>query len=223
MELNLDWQRCTSAVWPEVGYELRPLRVWAFQELLAFWEAQAPPPSAEATPTDAAPDAARPRPGAPTLAATARLMDVARRIFPEHVRGLSGLQVRGEAGTALVAVADLCEETALLPLAAEIVARLIGISTLDEGAEKTEAGGPPLGAGPAGADRAAGAGPPAPPLAAALPAQPPSRRRWLAAPGLAGRRTPAGAVLAAGAGPARHRGRAGRRRGRPPPRGSVSV
>ncbi|HKI97174.1 MAG TPA: hypothetical protein VKB51_01745 [bacterium] len=139
MELNLDWQRRRSAVWPEVGYELRPLRVWAFQELLAFWEAQASAPYAEApveASADAPPDAARPRPGAPTLAATARLMDVARRIFPEHVRGLSGLQVRGEAGTALVAVADLCEETALLPLAAEIVARLIGISTLDEGAEK---------------------------------------------------------------------------------------
>jgi hypothetical protein len=63
-------------------------------------------------------------------------MEVARRIFPEHVRGLSGLQVRSEAGTAPAAVAELCEEAALLPLAAEMLAGLVEISTLDAGAEK---------------------------------------------------------------------------------------
>jgi hypothetical protein len=140
MELNLDWQRRTSALWPEVSYELRPLRVWAFQELLACWEAQANdvPPAAQPAP-DGAPGARgaqpAPRPGA-SLAATARLMEAARRIFPEHVRGLSGLRLRGEAGSAPAAPADLCEEAALLPLAAEIVAGLVEISALGEGAEK---------------------------------------------------------------------------------------
>jgi len=65
-----------------------------------------------------------------------KLMEVARRIFPEHVRALAGLHVRGEGGTAALAVSDLCEETALLPLAAEIVAGLVAISALDGAAEK---------------------------------------------------------------------------------------
>ena len=124
MELNLDWRRRTSALWPDVSYEMRPLRVWAFQELLACREAQG------------GDEAAPPRPGGPSLAASTRLMEVARRIFPEHVRGLSGLQVRSEAGTAPAAVAELCEEAALLPLAAEMLAGLVEISTLDAGAEK---------------------------------------------------------------------------------------
>ena len=135
MELNLDWRRRQSALWPEVSYELRPLRVWAFQELLAFWEAKGAAAVVAGAPEGAEPPPARPAPTA-SLAATTRLMEVARRILPEHVRGLAGLQVRTEAGAAGVTVAELCEETALLPLAAEIVAGLVEISALGEGAEK---------------------------------------------------------------------------------------
>jgi hypothetical protein len=167
MELNLDWQRRQSALWPEVSYELRPLRVWAFQELLAFWEAapggasgatrphppNAPAPHAGQGGVSAADaDGLNPSllsgegssgasrageesratvPGARSLAATAGLMAVARRILPEHVRDLRGLTARTEAGSGPVAVADLCEEALLLPLAAELVARLIERSTLD--------------------------------------------------------------------------------------------
>jgi hypothetical protein len=149
MELNLDWRRRQSALWPEVSYELRPLRVWAFQELLAFWEGEAlrgGPHRAEGGPHRAEGesvgdgDAPADGPGAPraTLAATARLMDVARRILPDHVRGLSGLRVRaGSAAEAAVPTLEaLCEEAALLPLAAELVAALVELSTLDAGAEK---------------------------------------------------------------------------------------
>jgi hypothetical protein len=142
MELNLDWRRRQSALWPEVSYELRPLRVWAFQELLAFWEGEAlrgGPHRAEGESVGDG-DAPADGPGAPraTLAATARLMDVARRILPDHVRGLSGLRVRaGSAAEAAVPTLEaLCEEAALLPLAAELVAALVELSTLDAGAEK---------------------------------------------------------------------------------------
>jgi len=131
MELNLDWRRCRSALWPDVSYEIRPLRVWAFQELATFWEAQGAGRAAAAAVEGGGSGGA-----APGLAATARLMEVARRIFPEHVRALAGLHVRGEGGTAAPAVSDLCEETALLPLAAEIVAGLVAISALDGAAEK---------------------------------------------------------------------------------------
>jgi hypothetical protein len=134
MELNLDWRRRQSALWPEVSYEIRPLRVWAFQELATFWEAQGAGRAAAAAADPGGAGGAGSSP--PSLSATARLMEVARRIFPEHVRGLSGLQVRGEGGSAALAVSDLCEETALLPLAAEIVAGLVAISALDGAAEK---------------------------------------------------------------------------------------
>jgi len=147
MELNLDWRQRQSALWPEVSYELRPLRVWAFQELLAFWEGEGErskalrggPHRAEGESVGDG-DAPADGPGAPraTLAATARLMDVARRILPDHVRGLSGLRVRaGSAAEAAVPTLEaLCEEAALLPLAAELVAALVELSTLDAGAEK---------------------------------------------------------------------------------------
>ena len=135
MELNLDWRQRQSALWPEVSYELRPLRVWAFQELLAFWEGEG-----ERTAGQAAEGVHGERAGAQaaSLAATARLMDVARRILPDHVRGLSGLRVRaGSAAEAAVPPLEaLCEEAALLPLAAELVAALVELSTLDAGAEK---------------------------------------------------------------------------------------
>jgi hypothetical protein len=135
MELNLDWRRRQSALWPEVSYELRPLRVWAFQELLAFWEGEALRGRPHRAEGESVGDGDAPR---ATLAATARLMDVARRILPDHVRGLSGLRVRaGSAAEAAVPTLEaLCEEAALLPLAAELVAALVALSTLDAGAEK---------------------------------------------------------------------------------------
>lgn len=137
MELNLDWQRRTSALWPQVGYEIRPLRVWAFQELIAFWEAEAQRRAVhEDRADDAGATAGAAPPRAPSLAASTRLMAVAQRILPDHVRGLEGLQLRCEGATAPATVAQLCEEAALLPLAAEIVAALVEISALGADAEK---------------------------------------------------------------------------------------
>lgn len=124
MELNLDWRRETSAVWPEVGYELRPLKVWAFQELLDYWE-QHNRKGAEAD-------------SPPSVSAVdgVKLMDVARRIFPDHVRALEGLQILREGQTGAATVEVLCEETQLLPLAGEIISRLVAISEIGIADEK---------------------------------------------------------------------------------------
>lgn len=130
MDLNLDWRRRQSAVWPQVSYELRPLRVWAFQELLACWA------DAEGSPASGGEGGAQDAGRAAGLVRTARLMDVARRILPDHVRGLEGLRVRGEGGPAEPSMEALCEEALLMPLAAELVERLVEISALEPGAEK---------------------------------------------------------------------------------------
>lgn len=128
MELNLDWRRCTATVWPEVSYEVRPLRVWAFQELMACWEAEAEDDAAEHASGDAA--------GALQPDRSARLMAVARRVLPEHVRDVRGLTLRREGRSEPASAEALCEEAALLPLAGEVLARLIEISEVDGAAEK---------------------------------------------------------------------------------------
>lgn len=124
MDINLDWRREASALWPEVSYEIRPLKVWAFQELLGFWE-QHGRPEVE--------DDATPRTGA---AEGVLLVDVAKRIFPEHVRALQGVSLVQEGQSRPVPVEALCEETSLLKLAAEIVSRLIAISEISRDEEK---------------------------------------------------------------------------------------
>ena len=123
MELDLDWRRESSAQWPDVSYELRPLKVWAFQELLAYWEGDGAGPSGEAE-------------GKATASASVRLMEVARRIFPEHVRGLSGLTIVQGGERKPAGVNTLCEETQTLPLAGEIISRLVAISEVGASAEK---------------------------------------------------------------------------------------
>ncbi len=123
MELNLDWRRETSTVWPEVSYELRPLRVWAFHELLAYWQScgvDAPAGSAVRL----------------TPAQGLGLMSVARRIFPEHVRGLEGVVLVQGGERTPAPLEALCEEAALLPLAGELVSRLVALSEIPPAAEK---------------------------------------------------------------------------------------
>jgi len=119
MQIDLDWRRERSALWPEVSYEIRPLRVWAFQELMAYWERQAAP-GTEGT-------------GAADGLA---LLAVARRIFPDHVRDVQGLTLTREGETAPATPEALCEEAPLAPLAGEIVARLVAASEIGDDAEK---------------------------------------------------------------------------------------
>lgn len=124
MELNLDWRREASPRHPGVAYEIRPLRVWAFQELMALWDDGGAPPAGEEGTRALSP------------AAGLRWMPVAERIFAEHVRGLEGVTVV-EGGQRRPATAeDLCREAGLLELAGEILQRLVAVSELGPGDEK---------------------------------------------------------------------------------------
>jgi hypothetical protein len=132
MEFNLDWQPHTSALWPEVTYELRPLKVWAFQALLDCWDGAQGWGGAGGA-GGAGPVERAPRPAA---AGSARLMEAAERVFPEHVRNLAGLTVRAEGRVEPAGLEHLSRETLLLPLAGEIIARLLSLSEVGEAAEK---------------------------------------------------------------------------------------
>ncbi|MDH4120427.1 MAG: hypothetical protein OEV94_01805 [Deltaproteobacteria bacterium] len=120
MELNLDWQTHTSSLWPEVRYDIRPLRVWAFQELLRFWE----------THTAAHPDQPL------TSAETMGLMAVARRVLPDHLQNLTGITLLQAGSRQPASIESLCEETALAELTGEIITRLVALSAVRPEQEK---------------------------------------------------------------------------------------
>ena len=124
MELNLDWRLESSGRLAGVSYEIRPLKVWAYQELMAFWEARP-------RETRDGQEVAR-----VSAAESLKLMEVARRIFPDHVRNLSGIALRRDGASAPAAPQDLCEEAPLLELAGEVLGRLVAISELTPGDEK---------------------------------------------------------------------------------------
>ncbi|MDH4225124.1 MAG: hypothetical protein OEW12_05715 [Deltaproteobacteria bacterium] len=127
MELNLDWRHEESALWPGVTYQLRPLRVWAFQELMAFWESR-PQPEARGD----GPPAARRLGAADTL----EFMAVAGKVLPPHVRQLQGLILIRDGEKHPATVESLCEETPLTDLAGEILSRLITLSEIRPEREK---------------------------------------------------------------------------------------
>lgn len=97
--------------------------MWAFHELLAYWQSCG---------VDA-------RDGAVVRLTPAQglgLMAVARRIFPEHVRALEGV-VLVQGGERVPAPLEaLCEEAALIPLAGEMISRLVARSEIPPAAEK---------------------------------------------------------------------------------------
>lgn len=123
MDFNLDWQGRTSRHWPEISYEIRPLRVWAFLELMAFWEAR----GEQAQPADTARLSA---------ADSLRLMQVAERILPEHVRHLRGVRAQRDGQAQALEPQDLCTEGLFLPLVGEMIAELVALSEVDAAAEK---------------------------------------------------------------------------------------
>lgn len=124
MELNLEWRAWQSDTWPEVACELRPLKVWAFQEVLEAWEGQRQPSATEGEKPLPAPIKGTP------------LMTVARRILPEHARNLQGVTVRLDGQSRPATLEQLCEETALMPVAGEILSRLVAISEITEAEQK---------------------------------------------------------------------------------------
>lgn len=124
MEIDLDWRAWNSDTWPEVVCELRPLKVWAFQELLEAWEGQRQTLEKEGEPP------------LPSSATNTSLMAVARRILPEHARNLRGVTVRLDGQSQPATLEQLCEETALMPVAGEILFRLVSISEVTEAEQK---------------------------------------------------------------------------------------
>ncbi len=124
MELNLDWREQRSALGGEIGYEIRPLKVWAFQELMAFWEGRRQESQDGKSVVQVSP------------AESLKLMEIARRIFPSHVRNLSGVDVKAEGDLRPATLEDLCEESLLIELAGEILGRLVAISDLKADDEK---------------------------------------------------------------------------------------
>ena len=124
MELHLDWRQMDSAVMPGVRYELRPLRVWAFQELMAFWEQREGAKAAPEAPADL------------RFSEALALLAVARRVFPQHVQKLEGLVLLKEGQRIPAGVEQLCEEMPLVELAGEILNRLVQLSTLTPNGEK---------------------------------------------------------------------------------------
>ena len=124
MHVNLEWRQERSQLGREISYELRPLRVWAFQELMAFWEEHA----------RTAEEGGQAR--RLSAADGMKLMTVARRIFPDHVRNLQGVTLADGGASTPAPIEALCEEAPLLPLAGEIVARLVAISEVGAGEEK---------------------------------------------------------------------------------------
>jgi len=121
MELNLDWRREQSARMAGVSYEIRPLKVWAYQELMAFWEGR-PRESRDGQVVAHV-----------SAAESLKLIDVARRIFPEHVRHLSGVALRRDGAAHPATLEDLCAESPLIELAGEVLGRLVSISDLGPG------------------------------------------------------------------------------------------
>jgi hypothetical protein len=63
-------------------------------------------------------------------------MAVARRILPEHVRALEGVLLVQGGERAPASLDALCDEAALIPLAGEIVSRLVARSEIPPAAEK---------------------------------------------------------------------------------------
>lgn len=109
MDINLEWREQKSELWEGVTYEIRPLRVWAFQEIMTFWENNGG--KAGASP-----------------AKSLNLMPVAQRIFKDHVRELKGVRVNIEGESTAATPDDLCRETPLVGLAGEIIVYLVTIS-----------------------------------------------------------------------------------------------
>lgn len=111
MYLNLSWREFSPA--DGVIVEIRPLKIWAFQEL------------AQVAGQKAMEDGKVKMEGG----AVWELLAAARKVFPEHVRNVKGLTIEdGESRPATVE--DLSDETALaMSIGASIVAELLSISS----------------------------------------------------------------------------------------------
>ena len=121
MNLDLDWRVHISLAVPDVVCKIRPLKLWAFQELMAFW--QTLPETKDGKPkfsTDA----------------SIELVKVAKRVFPEHVKDLQNITLRVDGEQRMATIDDLCDETAFMSLTVEVIGALVSISEMGAEDEK---------------------------------------------------------------------------------------
>ena len=127
MEISLGWRRVDLKDLPDISVELRPLKVWAFQKLIASQAGNSDGKSQEALDG-------------------LTMLEVAKEIFPEHVRAVKGIVVsRDDGESSDVTLEDLTTETQLITVSAAILSQLFEISQLTEMEQKNF--GNPLGNG----------------------------------------------------------------------------
>ena len=125
MKLDLEWRRIGSDLHPGVSYEVRPLMVWAYLDLLAAWEVGSPARPGEVT-----------EESPPSPALSSQIWRVLERVFPEHLRALEGLVFSSPEGETPPSPADIAREAVMIPLAGEILGHLMRISQVGEAEAK---------------------------------------------------------------------------------------
>ena len=120
MLIDLDFRPFELPGLAGVTVDVRPLQVGAYQDALRVLQPHQKEGGANAY----------------AMMADGAFLDVAKRIFPEHVRNLSGIELRVNGETRAAKVEDLYSHGALFPTALGIMAHLLAISMLSE----TEAG-----------------------------------------------------------------------------------
>ena len=120
MLIDLDFRQFELPGLSGATVDVRPLQVAAYQDALRVLQ----PHQREG--------------GANTYAmmADSAFLEAAKRIFPEHVRNLAGIDLRVNGETRAAKVDDLYSHGALFPVALGVMAHLLAISMLTE----TEAG-----------------------------------------------------------------------------------
>jgi hypothetical protein len=122
MQIDLDWRQYNAPEWQGVTCQVRPLEAWAFQQCMRVLQKH------KATEGD--------KSGNMDFFADDGTRDTAEKILRDHVRSLTGIDLKIDGKTRPAEVADLAKYGPLFPLALTVMAHLISISTLTE----TEAG-----------------------------------------------------------------------------------
>ena len=112
MLVDLDWQPFEPEGFPGVSVELCPLTTLAFQQFGGVLNAES------------------------SAAKANTLLDVAREVFPKHVRNVCGLEVRVDGSKRAATVEDIMTRAPFYSLLSAIVARLVSISILTEAEAK---------------------------------------------------------------------------------------
>lgn len=129
MEVNLDWRDFQSALFPEVHCQIRPLRVAAYQRCITLWSKFSFMDTQGGTKEEVE-KAASERSRALFTQYLPDLLEVAKVIFPDHVRHLVGITILKDGARKAGDVTDLWEETAFSSITIEVLSVLMTISSL---------------------------------------------------------------------------------------------